>query len=129
MFGKTTSFAFLNSYTLEVLHMVSHRLVLPFRHLSEPAYGITFFVVVVALFVFFLFGGGKRRGRASFAFCIFLKADGRTMTSLFQYWFRSSRLQQFFKICVLKKFAMFTGKRLCWSFLLSKLQIFRPATF
>ena len=29
--------------------------------------------------------------------------------------FRSSRLQMFFKIFVLKNFAIFTGKHLCWS--------------
>ena len=28
---------------------------------------------------------------------------------------RSSRLQMFFRICVLKRFAIFTGKHLCWS--------------
>ena len=35
---------------------------------------------------------------------------------------RSSRSQMFFKIGVLKKFAMFTGKHLCWSLFLRKLQ-------
>ena len=38
---------------------------------------------------------------------------------------RSSRSQMFFKIGVLKKFAMFTGKHLCWSLFLIKLQAFR----
>ena len=42
--------------------------------------------------------------------------------------FRSSRLQMFFKIGVLKNFVIFTGKRLCWSFFLTKLQALRPAT-
>ena len=35
-------------------------------------------------------------------------------------------LQVFLKIGVLKNFAIFTGKYLCWSFLLIKLQAFRP---
>ena len=33
--------------------------------------------------------------------------------------FRSSRSQMFFKIIVLKAFAIFTGKQLCWSLFLS----------
>ena len=41
---------------------------------------------------------------------------------------RSSRLQIFFKIGVLKKFTIFAGKRLCWSLFLIKLLGFRPAT-
>ena len=39
--------------------------------------------------------------------------------------YRSSRSQMFFKIGVLKNFAMFTGKHLCWSLFLIKLQAFR----
>ena len=35
--------------------------------------------------------------------------------------FRSSRSQMFFKIGVLKNFAIFTGKSLCWSLFLIKL--------
>ena len=35
---------------------------------------------------------------------------------------RSTRLQMFFKIGVLKNFANFTRKHLCWSFFLIKLQ-------
>ena len=42
---------------------------------------------------------------------------------------RSSRLQMFFKIGVLKIFASFTGKHLCWSPLLMKLQAWRSANF
>ena len=38
---------------------------------------------------------------------------------------RSSRLQMFFKIGVLKNFAIFTGKHLCWSLFLIKWQAFR----
>ena len=41
---------------------------------------------------------------------------------------RSSRPQMFFKIGVLKNVAIFTGKNLCWSFFLIKLQTFRTAT-
>ena len=37
--------------------------------------------------------------------------------------FRSSRLQMFFKIFVLKNFSIFTGKHLCWSLFLIKLLI------
>ena len=41
---------------------------------------------------------------------------------------RSSGSQMFFKIGVLKSFAMFTGKHMCWSPFLIKLQAWRPAT-
>ena len=39
-----------------------------------------------------------------------------------------SRWQMFLKVDVLKKFAIFTRKRLCWSLFLVKLLDFRPAT-
>ena len=39
---------------------------------------------------------------------------------------RGSRSQMFSKIGALKKFAIFTGKRLCWSLFLIKLLDFRP---
>ena len=38
----------------------------------------------------------------------------------------SSRWQMFFKTGVLKNFAMFTRKHLCWSLFLKKLQDWRP---
>ena len=41
---------------------------------------------------------------------------------------RSSRLQMIFKIDVLKDFAIFTGKHLCWSLFLIMLQVLRSAT-
>ena len=41
---------------------------------------------------------------------------------------RSSCSQMFLKIGVLKQFAIFTGKNLCWSLFLIKLLGFRPAT-
>ena len=41
---------------------------------------------------------------------------------------RSSRSQMFLKIGVLKKFAIFIGKHLCWCLFLIKLLGFRPAT-
>ena len=41
--------------------------------------------------------------------------------------FKSSRLQMFFKIGVLKNFAIFAGKQICWSNLLIKLQAWRSA--
>ena len=40
--------------------------------------------------------------------------------------YRSSR-SMFFRIGVLKNFAMFTGKNLCWSLFLIKLQAWKPA--
>ena len=42
---------------------------------------------------------------------------------------RRSRLQMFFKIGVLKYFAIFTGKHLCWSLFSIMLPAFRPETF
>ena len=41
--------------------------------------------------------------------------------------YRSSRSQILFKISVLKNFTSFTGKHLCWSLFLIKLQIWRLA--
>ena len=41
--------------------------------------------------------------------------------------FRSSNLQLFFTISVLKNFVIFTGKHLCWGLLLIKLQAWRSA--
>ena len=41
--------------------------------------------------------------------------------------FKSSRSQMFFKIGVLKNFAIFAGKHLCWSYFLIKLQAWRFA--
>ena len=41
---------------------------------------------------------------------------------------RSSCSQMLFKIDILKNFANFTVKHLCWSPFLIKLQVFRPAT-
>ena len=40
--------------------------------------------------------------------------------------FKSSLSQIFFKIDVLKKFAIFTGKHMCWIYFLIKLQGWRP---
>ena len=42
--------------------------------------------------------------------------------------YRSSRLQLFFKMGVLKNFAIFTGKHLCWSLFLIKYPAFRATT-
>ena len=41
-------------------------------------------------------------------------------------WTRSNRLQMFFKMDVLKIFANFTGKHLCWILFLIKLHALRP---
>ena len=40
--------------------------------------------------------------------------------------YRNSRSQMFFKVGVLKNFVSFTGKHLCWSLFLIKLQAWRP---
>ena len=40
--------------------------------------------------------------------------------------FRNSRSQIFLKVSVLKKIACFTGKHLCWSLSLIKLQTWKP---
>ena len=40
--------------------------------------------------------------------------------------YRSSHSQMFFKIGVLKNFANYNGKKLCWSLFLIKLQTLRP---
>ena len=45
----------------------------------------------------------------------------KVLRTAFLYTSRSSHLQMFFKICVLKSFANFTGKHLCWSLFLKKL--------
>ena len=54
------------------------------------------------------------------------------ITSIFNevFWlFRSGHLQIIFLVGVLRRcFAIFTGKRLCWSIFLIKLQTFRPGT-
>ena len=42
---------------------------------------------------------------------------------------RSSRSQMFFKISFLKNFTMFTGKHLCWSLFLVKLQSLQHGCF
>ena len=53
-------------------------------------------------------------------FCV-ICAQNRSMLG------RSSRSQMFFKIGALKNFAMFTGKHLCWSLFVIKLQAARFA--
>ena len=46
-------------------------------------------------------------------------------TFLFSDFYRSNRSQMLFKIGVSRNFAKFTGKRLCWSLFLIKLQVRR----
>ena len=41
---------------------------------------------------------------------------------------RSSHWQMFFKICLLKNFARFTGKHVCWNLFLIKLQASKAVT-
>ena len=57
-------------------------------------------------------------------------STGKTMVnSLQSKWkYRSSRSQMFFKIAVLKNFAIFTRKHLRWSLFLIKLQTWMPVT-
>ena len=45
----------------------------------------------------------------------------------FHFNFKSSHLQMFLKTGFLKKFAIFAGKHLCWSYFLIKLQAWRSA--
>ena len=70
-------------------------------------------------------------------YVIWLKSNGDMAVSTkrsslllaaFTGFFKSSRSHMFFKIGVLNNFTNFTGKYLCWSLLLIKLQVFRPAT-
>ena len=42
--------------------------------------------------------------------------------------YKISRSQMIFKIGVLKNFAIFTGKRVCWSLCLGMLQALKPET-
>ena len=42
---------------------------------------------------------------------------------------RSGRSQVFFEICVLKNFARFTEKHMCWSLFLKNVANLRPANF
>ena len=51
----------------------------------------------------------------------------RTIGISFSY-HRSSHSQMFFKIIVLKNFAIFAEKLLCWSFFLIKFHVWRPTT-
>ena len=46
----------------------------------------------------------------------------KVLITAFLYTSRSSRLQMFFKIGVLKSFANFTGKHLCWSLFFKNVQ-------
>ena len=73
---------------------------------------------------------GKDWGNVEFLLkCLLSKNCGKSNTKGFLFWrvseishlFRSSRSQMFFKIGVLKNFAIFTGKSLCWSLFLIKL--------
>ena len=41
---------------------------------------------------------------------------------------KSSHSQMFFKMGILKNFAIFTGRHLCWRLFLTKLQAWRPET-
>ena len=63
---------------------------------------------------------------------VLIKLDSRWEQFSYHYLsnecFISSCLQIFFKIGVLKNFTIFTGKQLCWSLFLVKLQGWRPMT-
>ena len=49
-----------------------------------------------------------------------------TCTFMFLCWNQKQPSEVFYKKAVLKNFAIFTGKHLCWSLFLIKLQAFRP---
>ena len=51
-----------------------------------------------------------------------------TLDIIYRVKVRNSRSQVFFRIGVLKNFAIFTGRHLCWSLFLMKSQAFRPAS-
>ena len=62
---------------------------------------------------------------------LLISAEIKKWKSLFFFkstYFWSSRSQMFIKGGVLKSYAIFTGKHLCWSHFLIKFQLFRPAT-
>ena len=65
-----------------------------------------------------------------FAFCVMVfRIPSSTYDSaLSSQKYRSSRWETFVKKGFFKKFARFTGKNLCWSFLLVKLETCRPPT-
>ena len=49
-----------------------------------------------------------------------------TCTFMFLWWNQKQPSEMFYKKAVLRNFAIFTGKHLCWSLFLIKLQAFRP---
>ena len=57
-------------------------------------------------------------------FEIFIKTH--VLLYLFLLWNQKQPLEVFYEKAVLKNFAIFTGKHLCWSLFLIKLQTFRP---
>ena len=61
-------------------------------------------------------------------FCIFWYG-AQYLFKIFQKTKRNSHPQMFFKTLVLKIFAVFTGKHLCWSLFLIKLQAFKHRCF
>ena len=101
--------------------------------------------------IMFVAGIHKRKGRkwinqlnwnfeelSKIEICLFLllkifKAFFRDLSILLKIWElsnnrdRSNRTNTFFKIGDLRNFAIFTGKLLCWSLFLTKLQVWRPA--
>ena len=58
------------------------------------------------------------------AYFMKISADAKASPVFINSKCRSSRSQMFFKIDVLKNFIIFTGKHLCWSLFLIKLQAF-----
>ena len=74
-------------------------------------------LVIFKIFIKF-FGKGK----FSSAFCLTCRVKVISSAYVISSRSRSSRSQKFFKIGALKNFANFTGKQLCWSLFLIKLQ-------
>ena len=70
----------------------------------------------------------KNLNATSWAAKSFLSHSHGYFQQRFHILFRSSRSEMFFKIDVLKSFGIFTGKQLCWSLFLIKLQALYPYT-
>ena len=62
------------------------------------------------------------------AFCSFHENLGNSICTSFYLDTQKHSPEVFCKKSVLKNFANFTEKHLCWSLFLTKLQVFRPAT-
>ena len=64
----------------------------------------------------------------SYIYHVIIIVTGGFSKKIFFIIFRSSRTQIFFKTGVVRNFAIFTEKHLCWNLFLIKLQVLWPAT-